>query len=112
MNASAATDLFADYRPLPGVFDEAVGPDGLPRAHWQQFAARLRGMGPQVIEERRAYADQYMREAGVSYRFYDQSQAERPFPLSHIPVILPEEEWNHCRCGFDRAGRTARNNRR
>jgi uncharacterized circularly permuted ATP-grasp superfamily protein/uncharacterized alpha-E superfamily protein len=86
-------NVFADYRPLPGVRDEAVTADGQPRAHWQQFSGRLAAMGPQIIEERRAYADQYMREAGVSYRFYDQSQASRPFPLSHIPVILPEDEW-------------------
>ena len=98
--AVPADDLFAAYRPLPGVYDEAVQPDGRPREHWRHFAERLRSMGPQAVEERRAYADQYMREAGVSYRFYDQSQAERPFPLSHIPVILPEAEWDQVADGL------------
>ncbi|WP_424362816.1 hypothetical protein [Methylocystis parvus] len=33
----------ADYRPLPGVPDELIGPDGRPRAHWSTLLDTLVG---------------------------------------------------------------------
>ena len=37
--------LLADYRPLPGVYDEMVDPDGEVRAHWRGLLAGLAGSG-------------------------------------------------------------------
>jgi hypothetical protein len=45
--AAHVEPLLADYRPLPGIFDEMVDRDGRVRAHWQPLLAMLARLGPQ-----------------------------------------------------------------
>ena len=93
--------LLAGYRPLPGVPDEMVGADGRPRRHWQPFLAMLAGLGPEEINRRFAAADRQLRESGVFYRVYDDPVgAERPWPLSHVPLILDGAEWRALATGL------------
>lgn len=84
-----------DYKPLAGTADEMLGPDGQVRPVWRHFVERLSRMDAEDRENRMAKADRYLRDAGVFYRAYGggASNAERSWPLSHVPVLIDGGEW-------------------
>ncbi|WP_442754052.1 circularly permuted type 2 ATP-grasp protein [Methylocystis sp. JAN1] len=82
----------ADYRPLPGVPDELIGPDGRPRAHWSTLLDTLAGLGQEGVESRFAAAARRINDMGVTYRVYGETR-ERPWPLSRLPLLIAEREW-------------------
>jgi len=91
----------AGYRPLPGIFDEMMDGDGRVRAHWQRFLGMLAGLGGEEINRRFAAADRYLRGSGVFYRVYeDAAGIERPWPLSHVPLIIEPAEWTQLEAGL------------
>jgi uncharacterized circularly permuted ATP-grasp superfamily protein/uncharacterized alpha-E superfamily protein len=93
--------LVSGYRPLPGIFDEMMDRDGRVRAHWQPFLAILAALGGDEINRRFAAADRYLRDSGVFYRVYeDAAGLERPWPLSHIPLIIEPGEWRQLEAGL------------
>ena len=93
--------LISGYKPLHGVFDEMMGGDGRVRAHWQPFLAALAALGSDEINRRFAAADRYLRDSGVFYRVYeDAAGIERPWPLSHIPLIIEPGEWRQLEAGL------------
>ena len=93
--------LVSGYRPLPGVFDEMMDATGRVRAHWQPFLAKLGALGADEINRRFAGADRYLRDSGVFYRVYeDAAGIERPWPLSHIPLIIEPGEWRQLVAGL------------
>src|SRR5882757_8480 len=93
--------ILSGYRPLPGIFDEMMDPQGRPRTHWQSFLGMLAGLGTDEINRRFSAADRHLRESGVFYRVYeDPAGAERPWPLSHIPLIIAATEWEALRVGL------------
>ena len=86
--------LFASYRPLPGVPDELVDPQGRMRPVWAPLIARLDALGTDPIQRDIARGEQYLRDAGVYFRTYGPgSPAERDWPFSPLPILLPEAEW-------------------
>ena len=97
----AGLELFAaNYRPLPGIFDEMMDHGGRVRAHWQPFLAMLAAFGAEEINRRFAAADRYLRGSGVFYRVYeDVAGIERPWPLSHVPLIVEPSEWKQLEAG-------------
>jgi len=99
---SAGLEQFvANYRPLPGIFDEMMDGDGRVRAHWQPFLAMLAALGAEEINRRFAAADRYLRGSGVFYRVYeDAAGIERPWPLSHVPLIVEPSEWRQLEAGL------------
>src|SRR5277367_869986 len=99
---SAGLEQFVSgYRLLPGVFDEMMGGDGRVRAHWQPFLAMLAALGGDEINRRFAAADRYLRNSGVFYRVYeDAAGIERPWPLSHVPLIIEPGEWTQLEEGL------------
>ncbi|HUD85929.1 MAG TPA: circularly permuted type 2 ATP-grasp protein [Xanthobacteraceae bacterium] len=91
----------AGYRLLPGVFDEMMDADGHVRAHWQPLLAMLAALGSDEINRRFAAADRYLRDSGVFYRVYeDAAGIERPWPLSHVPLIIEPAEWQQLEGGL------------
>ena len=79
----------ASYRPLPGVPDEMVGPDGTVRPLWRKLAAHLDALSDEDLTRDLSRADRYLLDSGVFYRQYGAGEStERPWPLSHIPVLL------------------------
>src|SRR6516164_2583627 len=93
--------LLSGYRPLPGIFDEMVDRGGRVRAHWQPLLAMLARLGPNEIGRRFAAADRHLRDSGVFYRVYeDASGAERPWPLSHVPLLIDPAEWQALKAGL------------
>src|SRR6266700_6402174 len=96
-----AARLVAGYRPLPGIFDEMMDGNGRPRAHWQPLLGMLAGLGPEDISRRFAAADRYLRDSGVFYRVYEHSaDTERPWPFSHVPLVIDAAEWQHLEAGL------------
>ena len=82
------------YRPLYGVPDELVQADGTLRALWQPLIRHLQGMSEEDLARATGRADLYLRDSGVFYRQYGAGQSEeRPWPLSHLPVLIDEEDW-------------------
>src|SRR5277367_5246900 len=89
------------YRLLPGVFDEMMDGDGRVRAHWQPFLSTLAALGSDEINRRFGAADRYLHDSGVFYRVYeDAASIERPWPLSHVPLIIEPAEWRELEAGL------------
>jgi uncharacterized circularly permuted ATP-grasp superfamily protein/uncharacterized alpha-E superfamily protein len=89
------------YRRLSGVFDEMMDNDGQVRPHWQPFLSMLAALGADEINRRFAAADRYLRDSGVFYRVYeDAAGLERPWPLSHVPLLIQPAEWAQLQAGL------------
>ncbi len=93
--AKARTDLVSGYAALPGSADEMLDKTGAVRPVWQHLLAAIGRMDETELVNRFARADRYLRDAGVFYRAYGTKEnAERNWPLSHIPVLIDEKEWD------------------
>src|SRR5438552_10668652 len=88
-----------DYARLPGIPDEYIGPDGAPRPAWSRFLDAFAALSPGEIERRFASADRHLREAGVTYRAPGET-ADRLWPLSHLPLIIDEADWQQLTAGI------------
>ncbi|MGE0024199.1 MAG: circularly permuted type 2 ATP-grasp protein [Hyphomicrobium sp.] len=104
--AAARSALLAGYGREPGVFDEMVDQDGSVRPHWRPFVDRLAAEAPGTLAQRFEAADRYLKDSGVFYRVYDDPAAsERPWPLSHVPLLISPEDWAVIEAGVvQRAG--------
>ena len=80
------------YAPLPGIPDEFIGADGARRPHWQRLLQALAALEPGEIAQRFAAADRRIRNRGMSYRVQGET-SERVWPLSRMPLVIPEAEW-------------------
>ncbi len=86
--------LLKSYHPFPDVSDELLNPDGQVRPVWRPFLDHLASLTTDEIVDRFARGNQYLNDAGVYFRQYGQDGAnEREWPLSHIPVIVVEDDW-------------------
>jgi len=82
------------YKPVAGIPDELVDPDGNVRPVWRGFLDYLSALDPGDIAMRFALADQHLADSGVYFRHADGDESwERPWPLSHVPVLISEQEW-------------------
>src|ERR1700680_340835 len=81
-----------DYARLPGIPDEYIAQDGAPRAVWTRFFDAFAALTPADIERRFASADRHCGKAGVTSRAPGET-ADRLWPLSHLPLIIDEADW-------------------
>lgn len=89
------------YCPLPRNFDEMMDRNGRVRPHWRPFLEMLSTLGPEEVNRRFAAADRHLRDSGVFYRVYeDPAGAVRPWPLSHVPLIIDAAEWQALKTGL------------
>lgn len=87
-------DFLSGYAPIPGAPDELVDPDGRMRPVWSDLIGHLASRSPEQLDAQFARGASYLREAGVFYRQYgDADRSERDWPLSPVPVLIPESEW-------------------
>lgn len=99
--AAAVASFVGAYAPLPGVRDEMMDADGQPRPHWAPFLAALAELGPEELRRRFDAADRYLRDSGVFYRVYDDGGGrERPWSLSHVPLLIDKPEWDVLSAGL------------
>jgi uncharacterized circularly permuted ATP-grasp superfamily protein/uncharacterized alpha-E superfamily protein len=87
------------YARLPGIPDEYMAQDGTPRAVWTRFFDAFAELTPGDIERRFGSADRHLREAGVTYRAPEET-AERLWPLSHLPLLIDEADWQQLTAGI------------
>jgi len=97
-NDDVARDLLSSYAAQVDVGarrnDELLAADGRVKPVWASFFEHISNLSSDGLARRFARGDQYLRDTGVLYRQYDESMSsEREWPLSHIPVILDEAEW-------------------
>lgn len=93
--------LLADYRPPAGVADELRGEGGALRPVWRRFMAQFAALTPDQRAARFARGQQYLRDTGVFYRHYGEAgSTERDWPLSPLPVILSDTEWQGIEAGL------------
>lgn len=93
--------LLTSYRALPGVADELLDKSGQVRPVWREFVNHFLALSKEDVAQRFARGDQHLRDAGVFFRQYGKTDAgERDWPLSHIPVLIHEKEWNHISDGL------------
>ena len=93
--------LLSGYRPLPGVIDEMMEAGGRVRPHWQPLLSMLGALGAEEIGRRFAAADRYLHDFGVFYRVYeDPAGSDRPWPLSHVPLLIDHTEWTALKAGL------------
>ena len=86
--------LLAHYKPVPGVPDELLDSEGRVRPVWQSFISHLSEQDPQTLRQMFSRGDAYLRNSGVFLRQYTEDKAtERPWPLSHMPVLIDAKEW-------------------
>ncbi len=90
----AVEALLAGYQPLPGVHDELVDAEGHVRPHWSSLLAALSEMGVDEVNRRFQATDRHLYRSGVFYRVYDDPNGgERPWPISHLPLVIDATEW-------------------
>ena len=74
------------------------------REHWRPFLGMLAALGPEEVNRRFAAADRHLRDFGVFYRVYeDPAGAVRPWPLSHVPLLIDATEWQALQAGLSSA---------
>jgi uncharacterized circularly permuted ATP-grasp superfamily protein/uncharacterized alpha-E superfamily protein len=94
MHPNVSPALLATYMTASNGRDEMLDAQGQVKPVWADFTAHICGLQHDDLTKRFARGDQYLRNAGVLYRQYDEAvSTEREWPLSHIPVILAESEW-------------------
>ena len=99
--AGPGAGLLASYRPLPGVADEMFDPSGALRPGWETLLQTLDQIGPEKLATRFARANQYLHDAGVYYRVYDENGTqEREWPLAHMPILINEDDWRAITLGL------------
>ncbi len=89
---SRVADWTEGYAPIPGIPDEFIGADGERRPHWTRLLDQLAALGPDEIAQRFAASDRRIRNRGMSYRVQGEV-SERVWPLSRMPLLIPEAEW-------------------
>ncbi|MBX3578394.1 MAG: circularly permuted type 2 ATP-grasp protein [Rhizobiaceae bacterium] len=71
------------------------------RPVWRDFIRRFSSMNPEEVIQRFARGDEYLRDAGVFFRQYGHAESpERDWPLSHVPLLIDESEWNALAAGM------------
>lgn len=90
--------LTASYRPLLGVYDELMTPDGEVRPQWHALLDEWSAHGSDDLARRLALADRHLSDSGASYRIRadldsDTQAGERSWAVSHMPLPIAEDEW-------------------
>lgn len=90
------------YQPIPGHWDEALLPSGMPRRHWRGLAVALGRMGFRQFSRSWHIGQHLIQVNGVTYNVGgDPVGKERPWPMDPIPLVISTSEWN----GIERAVR-------
>ena len=90
-----AIDIGTQYYPTQlGIYDEMYATDNKAFPYWERFMVALETMGTEKLELRRREAQRLLRENGVTYNVYGDSQnLTRPWKLDPVPLLISSEEW-------------------
>lgn len=86
--------LFAGYSGARDRYDELLGADDRPRAHWAPLCHALGELSPHALRTRLDAVAREIRDSGITYNVYADPQGfDRPWDLDCLPLILPASEW-------------------
>ena len=87
-------DALAHYPVSSARFDEMCSAPGTVRPHWQYATRAFSALGGEELGRRRDEVQQVLRENGVTYNVYTDTQGRtRPWALDVIPALLSSQEW-------------------
>ena len=94
-NNSPANDIGTQYYATQlGIYDEMYATENKALPYWERFMAALASMGSEKLELRRREAQRLLRENGVTYNVYGDSESlTRPWRLDPVPLLISSEEW-------------------
>ncbi len=93
--------LFSSYQPGAGAYDESCSAPGAPRPHWDPFVSRLQKLGVDELTARWENGRRIIRDHGVTYNVYGDSQGvDRPWELDILPMLLSGSEWKTIAAGL------------
>jgi uncharacterized circularly permuted ATP-grasp superfamily protein/uncharacterized alpha-E superfamily protein len=97
-----ADDIGAQYYATQlGIYDEMYATENKALPYWERFMAALESMGSEKLELRRREAQRLLRENGVTYNVYGDSQKlTRPWRLDPVPLLIGGEEWGVIEAGL------------
>lgn len=92
---SPANDIGTQYYATRlGIYDEMYATENKALPYWERFMAALEALGSETLELRRREAQRLLRENGVTYNVYGDSQKlTRPWRLDPVPLLISSEEW-------------------
>jgi uncharacterized circularly permuted ATP-grasp superfamily protein/uncharacterized alpha-E superfamily protein len=83
------------YASLPGHWDEAFLPSGLPRRHWRALFVDVGRMGFSQLSRRWQSGQQLIQSQGVTYNVQRPSEGgEYSWPMDPIPLVIDSTEWS------------------
>jgi uncharacterized circularly permuted ATP-grasp superfamily protein len=98
--AAALPEAFRQYV-TADFYDEMIGGDGEPRAHYRHFLNHFSAVTPEEFEAKRQAVDLAFLRQGVTFNVYGDSKgAERVFPFDLVPRIIPASEWERLEAGL------------
>lgn len=91
----ATNDIGTQYYATQlGTYDEMYATENKVLPYWERFIGALESMGSEVLEQRRRDAQRLLRENGVTYNVYGDSETlTRPWRLDPVPLLISNEEW-------------------
>ncbi len=100
-NGATMQSLLQTYCVEEGVADELFDLNGKMRPVWKGFMAHLSQLSADDVDEHFARGVNYLRDAGVYFRHYTDDQTpDHDWPLSPVPVIIQENEWDSICAGL------------
>src|SRR6478735_135330 len=87
------SSLFADYKELPGTYDEMFG-GGAARAAFARVAALLDKLGTADLARSQSLAEHALLRQGVTFSVYgDARGTEKIFPFCLLPRLIAGSDW-------------------
>ncbi len=100
------TSLLDGYTVESGTYDEMCASSGELRPRWQELITALDDMGVEELEQRRHDLQRLLQENGVTYNVYDDPRnAQRPWQVDPIPMIIDQNEWQKVAIGLQQRAR-------
>jgi len=89
------------YATKLGVYDEIAGQKPKVQPHWERFMGAVAALGSEQLELHRREAQRLLRENGVTYNVYGDSQKlTRPWRLDPLPLLISSDEWAMIEAGL------------
>lgn len=99
-------NLFKNYTPPTGGWDELLNPLGEIRPHWESLLKSFRGLGETVVHRRWDIAKRLLQDSGISFRVAtDSKPIDRPWDLDALPHLISSQDWAFLERGLTQRAR-------
>lgn len=102
MTPAPAANLFSDYRPLAGTFDETIAAPGVARAEFRRAMDLLGACTAEEFARSQSLAEIALLNNGVTFSVYkDNRGTEKIFPLCLVPRMISAADWTRLERGLE-----------